>query len=418
MLVKFLFVATASIALVYSAGSSIARAQTSADFGTPPSGSVPLLFNDRHVYVKPDKVHAGRLIAALVRGSEILVPLRSVFLQMGATVAYDPGTKTATIRSRNVRASVTVGVSQIVIDGMARPLDVPPEIVDGDVLVPIRVLVETLGGYVQYLPAVHAVAIRYVPETAGPVPAPTPASIERRLPVTVAAPTAPAARATVGPGAAIPVGTPQPETYVVVDALVEPKIATNAAPDVTGASGSSFAVAAASEFTIVDVNFDIAAHYEEYQYAHPTGPITEAGGAPVAFEAASLELDRDYDAHLGVQLSPAKYYVDVGYGVEHVAGFPRTSGFGVGIEKLPNLNKHLDFDFAEMYYPNMSGQCSACANQQELAFQRFVYKVGLTYSIAPLFIDAAYQGDVGHGKGIPSDDFTHSAIAAGLGLRF
>ncbi|MBV8299256.1 MAG: hypothetical protein JO083_06920, partial [Candidatus Eremiobacteraeota bacterium] len=38
-----------------------------ADFGTPPSGEVPILFNDRHVYTKPDRLKANRVLAALVR---------------------------------------------------------------------------------------------------------------------------------------------------------------------------------------------------------------------------------------------------------------------------------------------------------------------------------------------------------------
>ncbi|MDQ6944479.1 MAG: hypothetical protein M3169_18420, partial [Candidatus Eremiobacteraeota bacterium] len=34
-----------------------------ADFGTPPSGEVPILFNDRHVYSKPDRLKANRVLA-------------------------------------------------------------------------------------------------------------------------------------------------------------------------------------------------------------------------------------------------------------------------------------------------------------------------------------------------------------------
>ena len=45
-----------------------------ADFGTPPSGEVPILFNDRHVYSKPDRLKANRVLAALVRGNTILIP--------------------------------------------------------------------------------------------------------------------------------------------------------------------------------------------------------------------------------------------------------------------------------------------------------------------------------------------------------
>ncbi len=57
----------------------------------------PILYNDHHVYTKPDVLKQGRVLAALVKGGTILIPLRSMFEQMGATVSYDAGSKTATV---------------------------------------------------------------------------------------------------------------------------------------------------------------------------------------------------------------------------------------------------------------------------------------------------------------------------------
>jgi Copper amine oxidase N-terminal domain len=68
-----------------------------ANFGSPPSGQIPILFNDHHVYTKPDVLKQGRVLAALVRGGTLLIPLRSMFEQMGATVSYDAGSKTTTV---------------------------------------------------------------------------------------------------------------------------------------------------------------------------------------------------------------------------------------------------------------------------------------------------------------------------------
>ncbi|HEY6325330.1 MAG TPA: hypothetical protein VIW73_02295, partial [Candidatus Cybelea sp.] len=50
-----------------------------ANFGAPPSGQIPILYNDRHVYSRPDVLKQGRVLAALVRGGTILIPLRSMF---------------------------------------------------------------------------------------------------------------------------------------------------------------------------------------------------------------------------------------------------------------------------------------------------------------------------------------------------
>ena len=56
-----------------------APAAPPADFGSPPSGQYPILYNDHHVYTRPDILKRGRLLAALVRGGTILIPLRSMF---------------------------------------------------------------------------------------------------------------------------------------------------------------------------------------------------------------------------------------------------------------------------------------------------------------------------------------------------
>ncbi|MBV9148634.1 MAG: hypothetical protein JO024_02125, partial [Candidatus Eremiobacteraeota bacterium] len=61
------------------AQASPAPAPPPMNFGSPPSGQIPILYNDHHVYTKPDKLKQGRVLAALVRGGTILIPLRSMF---------------------------------------------------------------------------------------------------------------------------------------------------------------------------------------------------------------------------------------------------------------------------------------------------------------------------------------------------
>jgi hypothetical protein len=169
------------------AGTSVALAETSvtpvaqtgaappADFGSPPSGQVPILFNDRHVYSRPDLLKQGRVLAALVKGGTILIPLRSMFEQMGATVSYDPASQTATVNKSGAEVKVTVGKPEVIINGESRPLDVPPVIYQGVVLVPVRVISEGMGAYVQWVPDRRLVVVRYLPATPPPEAPPPPA---------------------------------------------------------------------------------------------------------------------------------------------------------------------------------------------------------------------------------------------------
>ena len=79
------------------------------------------------------------------RGVLEMVPLRSLFEQMGATVSYDPESKTVDVSKPGSDIKVTVGKAEVVINGESRPLDVPPEIYEGTVVVPLRVISEGMG---------------------------------------------------------------------------------------------------------------------------------------------------------------------------------------------------------------------------------------------------------------------------------
>ena len=203
-----------------------------ADFGSPPSGQIPILFNDHHVYARPDVLRQGRVLAALVRGGTILVPLRSMFEQMGATVSYNPSTRTAIVTKPGADVRVTVGRPEVTINGETRPLDVPPIMYQGNVLVPVRVISEGMGAYVQWVPDKKVVVVRYMPATPAPPPPATP--------VPTAAPTA-----------APPPVVPYLDKFIVGDYIISPKIYNEFSPGNTGQS--SYAVRGGIEFSLFNL---------------------------------------------------------------------------------------------------------------------------------------------------------------------
>lgn len=140
------------------------RAEATAyDFGSPPSREVPILYNDHAFYAKPDLVKQGRLLAALVKNRHIYPPLRRMFEQLRTAVFISADDKTVvTVKDKN-SISLTVGQDNAVINGATRPLDVPPILYKGIVLVPVRILFEALGAYVQWVPDRRVVVVRYVP---------------------------------------------------------------------------------------------------------------------------------------------------------------------------------------------------------------------------------------------------------------
>jgi hypothetical protein len=187
-----------------------------ADFGSPPSGEVAILFNDRHVYAKPARLKANRVLAGSVRGATILVALESMFEQMGATVSYDPASKTVDVSKPGSDVKVTVGKPEVVINGESRPVDVPPEIYKGAVVLPVRVIAEGMGAYVQWVPDRRIVVVRYVAPSAQASFAPT-------IAPTFAATSTP----TPTPGAsarptALAIGTPRPVSGSIIRTFDDP----------------------------------------------------------------------------------------------------------------------------------------------------------------------------------------------------
>ena len=172
-----------TLALAGTSATPVAQTSSAADFGSPPSGQIPILYNDRHVYSKPDVLKQGRVLAAYARGGTIYLPLRSMFEQMGATVSYDPSSQTATVTKPGATINVTVGKPEVIINGESRPLDVPPMIYHGVVLVPVRVISESMGAYVQWVSDRRLVVVRYIPATPPPTEAPAaPMPVETVVP--------------------------------------------------------------------------------------------------------------------------------------------------------------------------------------------------------------------------------------------
>ena len=84
-------IASALLALLLSGPGAAVSAQ---EFGGPPSGEVPILFNDHHVYAKPDIPGAGSRAGRAGQRRPDYVPLRSMFEQMehrSASAANDHG---------------------------------------------------------------------------------------------------------------------------------------------------------------------------------------------------------------------------------------------------------------------------------------------------------------------------------------
>ena len=407
-----------AVALAQGQGATMAPP---ANFGSPPSGQIPILFNDHHVYVKPDVLKQGRVLAALVRGGTVLIPLRSMFEQMGATVSYDAGSKTVDVSKAGSDVKVTVGQPIVVINGESRPLDVPPIMYQGHVLVPVRVISEGMGAYVQWVPDKQLVVVRYIPPTPPPTPTPPPPPVEA-APLPTPTPS--------------PVPTPAFKVYAAADYLL-PKVYNEFSSGQTtnNQDGFSYAFHGNAEFSLWHIPFIVGGSFDQYNYAHTCA--VNAGGNPTANcyvttigDAGSTAVPaftvRNYlgAAHLGLNFFFPRVFMDIGYlWAGNNAGYPWIKGQGTGLELLPNLDHRFSLYGNWTYYGNVAGTTSpsfTAGNAIKYAYIITRYDIGATYSFqnVPLFIEGGYKGDAWHARFNAPGSMTVGGLYAGLGLHF
>ena len=397
-------------------------------FGSPPSGQIPILFNDHHVYSRPDVLKQGRVLAALVRGGTILIPLRSMFEQMGATVSYDAGSKTVDVTKAGSDVKVTLGVPQVVINGETRPLDVPPMMYQGQILVPVRVISEGMGAYVQWVPDKRLVVVRYLPATPPPppsTPAPTPA------PVVTATPA--------------PIVLPFEDHFIAGDYILSPKVYNEFSPGNTG--NSSYAVRGAWEFSMFNLPWMVEGTLEKWQYPHNVdnrfgasclvglpgssagtqGCVTVIGNYGQTYVPAFTVNEWNGDGRLGLKIADPRIYLNVSY-MTHTGnyGYPATSGVGFGLEKLPDLDQTFSLYGSAEYYPSVSGTYTVpsgglTGTKFNLSYRVLRYQIGATVGFGktfPVFLDLGFIGDRGSNKTNAPVDYTHNGAYVGLGIHF
>jgi len=74
-----------------------------------------------------------------------LVPLRAIFEALGAEVDWNPATRTVTGTRGDTVVVLTIGSTTPTVNGQVVPIDVPAQIVDDRTLVPVRFVAESFG---------------------------------------------------------------------------------------------------------------------------------------------------------------------------------------------------------------------------------------------------------------------------------
>jgi hypothetical protein len=361
---------------------------------------------------------------------------------------------------------VTVGRAVVVINGEDRPLDVPPAVYRGVVVVPVRVISEAMGAYVQWVPERRVVVVRYV---AAPVPTPATTPAPTAVPVPPATPVP----TPVPTPTASPVPPPAREAFIAGDYLIAPKVYNEISPGNT-ATGS-YALRAAIEFPFFGLPAMLEGDYRHYRYPHnaqqtvgactPGTPGTAGCGTVVgnalyntgicpsttdpgcvtvigyqqiiafnglgqAYVPALTAQENEGDVRLGFKIFDPRVYLGAGYlsKTYDYLGVPRLSGVGFGLTKLPDLDQPFSLEGSVWYYPRISGNYTyptspllgpLSAQTIPLSYAYWKYRAGATVKLgSALFVDLGIAGERGTARTNAPSDTTVNSPYVGLGIHF
>ncbi|MED4353955.1 stalk domain-containing protein [Schinkia azotoformans] len=90
------------------------------------------------------------LDGAMIIEGRTLLPLRSIFESLGATVEWNAQTSTVTAEKESTKIVLQVNSKEAMVDGVVKSLDVPARLIENKTMVPVRFVSEALGAEVKW----------------------------------------------------------------------------------------------------------------------------------------------------------------------------------------------------------------------------------------------------------------------------
>lgn len=110
---------------------------------------------------KIQEIDPGRKTTPIVVSSRSMVPIRAIVEAMGGTVSWDNTTQQITLTANGNTVNMWVGKNEITVNGVKREIDVAPVIQNGRTYVPIRFAAENLNAKVDWINSTKEAVITY-----------------------------------------------------------------------------------------------------------------------------------------------------------------------------------------------------------------------------------------------------------------
>lgn len=108
-----------------------------------------------------EEVDPGRGTAPIVLAGRTMVPIRAVVEAMGGTVGWDGATSLITLEARGNKVEMWLGKTDIKVNGTMKEMDIAPVAKDGRTYVPVRFAAENLNCKVDWINSTKEAIIVY-----------------------------------------------------------------------------------------------------------------------------------------------------------------------------------------------------------------------------------------------------------------
>ena len=113
-------------------------------------------------------------VSTTMESGTTLVPLRAIFQALGATVDWDASTQTVTAVKDGTTVKLQIGSSTAYKNGQPVTLQVPGKIIQGNTMVPLRFVSESLGANVDWDGSTQTITITSTTRTTSDAMQPQP----------------------------------------------------------------------------------------------------------------------------------------------------------------------------------------------------------------------------------------------------
>ncbi len=105
------------------------------------------------------EIDPGRGTVPIIKDNRTLIPIRAVIESLGGKVEWDPERNLVTVTCNDKEIKLAIGSKRIIVNGESMDNDAAPLVINGRTFLPLRFLLENLGFKVEWDPAVKLVEI-------------------------------------------------------------------------------------------------------------------------------------------------------------------------------------------------------------------------------------------------------------------